>query len=113
MAESINFKVFQKDNFRLTIYYKDSNQEAVNLTDYDVTCTVRDSFGGKVVCAVADLDDGITLVEDEGKISINFTPEKTLKFTVPKAVFQVQVTDPDGIKDTIAYGVLNVEKAAV
>lgn len=113
MAESVNFNVFQGDNFRLKVYYKDSNQEAVNLTDYDVVCTVRDSFGGKTVCATAEIGDGITLTEAEGIIDINFTPSKTMKFTVPKAVFQVQITDPDGIKDTLTYGVLAVSKAAV
>lgn len=113
MADSINFNVFQGDSFQLKVVYKDSTGTPVDLTDYSAVCSVRDSFGGKTRCAQVEVGDGIEITNAEGLISINFSPERTLTFTVPKAVWQLQLIEPDGetIK-TIAYGVLSVQKAA-
>ena len=113
MAESVNFNVFQGDNFQLKVVYKDSNGDPVDLTDYSATCSVRDSFGGKTRCAQVEVGDGIEITNAQGLISINFSPARTMLFTVPKAVWQLQLVEPDGVTiKTIAYGVLSVQKAA-
>lgn len=114
MADTVNFNVIQGDNFQLNIFYKDSEGQPINLTNYNVKCEVRDSFGGKISCATAVPGDGITITPSTGKIAIDFVASKTIKFTVPKAVWQVQLIYPDGVtKKTIASGYLNVGKAAV
>lgn len=114
MAESANFSVFQGDSFILNITYKDADGNPVDLTDYGIACEVRDSFGGKTSAAIATLGDGIEVDLENAIISINFTPDKTKNFIVPKSVWQLQVTYPDAVtKKTIAYGVLDVKKAAV
>jgi hypothetical protein len=113
MASSVNFDLFQGDSFQLRVIYKDSNGDPVDLTDYSAVCSVRDSFGGKTRCAQVEVGDGIEIVNEEGLIIINFSPDRTLSFTVPKAVWQLQVIEPDGeTTKTIAYGVLSVQKAA-
>ena len=114
MTDSVNFDVFQGDNFVLNVYYKDSNGVPIDLTGYNVTCAVRDSFGGKTLCAQVLLGLGIDVTPEEGLISINFDQDQTKNFTVPKAVWQLQIEEPvNSIKKTIAHGVLRVEKAAV
>lgn len=114
MADAINFDVIQGDNFILNIIYRDSNGDPIDLTDYGVICAVRDSYGGKTLCAQASVDNGITLTPLDGLISINFSSAQTKNFTVPKAVWQVQIEEPlTSNKKTIAHGVVSVSKAAI
>ena len=114
MAESINLSVFQGDSLTLNVLYKDSLGSPINLDGYTAICEIRDSFGGKVSAAVATIGDGIEVDAELGKITINFSPDKTFRFIVPKSVWQLQIIYPDSTtKKTIAYGVIDVKKAAV
>ena len=114
MTDSVNLGLFQGDNFILNVYYKDPEGNPIDLTGYNVTCAVRDTFGGKILCAQVFIGFGIEITPETGLISINFNSDQTKHFTVPKAVWQLQIEEPDtSIKKTIAYGTLKVEKAAI
>mgnify|MGYP003336495586 CR=1 FL=1 len=67
MSDSINLSCFQGDNLILNIIYRDPNGNLIDLTGFDVLSSVRDQFGGKVLCAECSIDDGITIYDvDDG-----------------------------------------------
>lgn len=113
MAETINFEVIQGDTFVLDITYRDSSKNPVNMTGYTATFKVKDSPSGKVTCAVATTNDGIEIDELNGKVHVELTSEQTKKFTIPKAAYQLQITSPIGIKETLVSGWLSVSKAVI
>jgi hypothetical protein len=113
MATAVNFKVTQGDTFDIVVTYKDPNGDPVPLTDYTITSQVRDDFGGKILSASCTLGDGITVDEENGIINLSYSPNKTQKFTVPKAALQLQITSPVGKKTTLIYSYIHVDKAAI
>lgn len=114
MAESINFKVIQGDSFILHATYKDPQGNAIDLSDYDVMFRVRDQFGGKIICATAVKDNGITSEDwEQGSFRIELTPTQTKKFTVPKAAYQLQIISTSGIRTTLSSGIFSVEKGNI
>lgn len=112
MAESINFKIIQGDSFVLNAEYRDPNGTLINLSDYDVVFKVKDQFGGRITCAVASKTEGGITSDNwaNGTFRIELTPTQTKKFTVPKAVYQLQTISSTGIRQTLSYGTFSVEK---
>ena len=118
--ESVNLSCFQGDNLILNITYKDPNGEPIDLSDFQVLSSVRDTFGGKTLCAECNRDDGVTLFEVDGTngpvyagIRINYVPAKTDRFSFPKAAIQVKIVSPDNTEKTIMYGTIEVRKPTV
>ena len=103
--DSTNYKVTQGDTFRLKVTYTDPAGSPISLEGYTIRAEVKDRPGGKVLCAYSELGDGV-LVQDPatGVIEIEFSPAKTRKFYVPKAAYQVQITDQYGSKSTLVQG---------
>ena len=111
MAESVNFEVIQGDTFTLNVTYRNKDGSVVDLTGYNISFSVRDSLGGKVLCATCSIGDGIEFVDAlTGKFRLEVSPEKTRKFVVPRSVYQLQLISPSGIKTTVASGTFAVEK---
>lgn len=113
MADTINFEIIQGDTFSLDVVYNDSQGVPVNLIGHSVVFQVRDAPGGKIICATAVNDNGITISPYIGKISISLGSQQTKKFTIPKAAYQLQVTSPSGIKETLISGWISVSKAVI
>jgi hypothetical protein len=111
--EEVNFKVVQGDTFTIVVTYKNPNGSAINLTDFTARMDVRDKPGGKILCASATQNNnGITIDALNGKITIEFTPEQTKKFTLPSAAYQLQI-DNNGEKITLAQGYFQVSSAVI
>ena len=115
MIGSINFKVMQGDSFILRAEYKDPSGNLIDLSDHEVIFKVRDQFGGRVTCATASKEDGGITSDDwtSGQFRIELTPTQTKKFTVPKAVYQLQIVSSTGVKSTLSYGTFSVEKGVI
>lgn len=113
MADSMNFEIIQGDTFALDVIYKDADGDVVNLSGHTAVFQVRDTPGGKYVCASATIGNGITITPLAGKISVQLNPADTRKFTLPKAAYQLQVTSPSGIKETLISGWFSVSKAVI
>ena len=119
--ESVNLNCFQGDSLVVNITYKDPNGEPIDLSSYDVLSSVRDSFGGKTLCASCDLTDGITLFDVNNSngdpvpagIRVNYVPAKTDKFSFPKAAIQVKIVSQGGIEKTLMYGTIEVRKPTI
>lgn len=90
---STNFKITQGDSFLLQVTYKDQDDVAIDISGYNIVMEIKDKPGGKVLCASCTIGDGITLTDPQnGIFNINVSPEKTRKFTYPRASYQVQGT---------------------
>lgn len=114
MAESVNFKVIQGDSFILHADYKDPSGTPIDLSDFEVVFRVRDQFGGKVICATASKDSGITSEDwEQGHFRVELTPTQTKKFTIPTASYQLQIVSTGGIRTTLASGIFSVEKGNI
>jgi hypothetical protein len=108
-----NFNIIQGDSFSLQIVYKDSSGSAVNLTGYSPHMEIRDKPGGKILCASASLNDGITITSaSTGTIDILLSPTKTANFTIPKAAYQFQINS-SSTSITLLYGWFMVEKSVI
>lgn len=110
--ESVNFKIIQGDSFVLSAFYKDSDNNPINLSGYTAEFQVKDQPGGKVVCATATTSSGISIDAPNGKITVTLTSTQTKKFTIPRAAYQLQI-DSGTIKTTIATGWFEVEKGLI
>lgn len=113
MADTINFEIIQGDTFALDVTYNDSQGDPVNLIGHTAIFQVRNEPGGKIICATATDGNGITISPYIGKINISLGPVQTRKFTIPKAAYQLQVTSPSGIKETLLSGWISVIKAVI
>lgn len=112
MAETINFKIIQGDSFILNAEYRDPSGSLIDLTELDVVFKVRDQLGGRITCATASKSEGGITSDDwsAGKFRIELTPVQTKKFTVPTAVYQLQIISNSGIRNTLSRGTFSVEK---
>lgn len=108
----VNWKIVQGDTLNLRITYKDPLGNPINLSGYSVIFQVKDQPGGNVVCATAQLGNGITVDIPNGIIDVHLTSAQTKKFTVPKAAYQLQV-DPGSDATTIAIGWFEVQKGVI
>jgi hypothetical protein len=113
MADSINFDIIQGDSFVLDVIYKDAQGNIVNLSGHTAVFQVRDTPGGKFLCASATTGNGITITPLQGKINVQLGPVDTSRFTLPKAAYQLQVTSPSGLKETLLSGWFSVSKAVI
>lgn len=106
-----NFSIVQGDSFSLQILYKDSSGSAVNLSGYSAFMEIRDKPGGKILCATASVNDGITITSASGgQIDILLPSAKTNNFTVPKAAYQLKISSAS-TTTTLLYGWFLVDKS--
>jgi hypothetical protein len=110
--ESVNFQIIQGDSFVLAVVYKDAALIPIDLAGYTAEFQVKDTPGGKVVCATAITGSGIVIDAPNGKVTVTLTPAQTKNFTVPRAAYQLQLNSGT-IKTTIANGWFEVEKGLI
>jgi len=110
--QDTNFKIIQGDTLVLSVTYKDSNGDPVPLDGYTAEFQVRDTPGGKNLCASIDTTNGITIDTVNAIIKVTVSSDLTKKFTVPKAAYQLQVNSGTE-KTTLATGWLEVSKGVI
>jgi len=98
-----NFKVIQGDTWSLDIAYTDADNNPINISNYTILAEVKDTPGGRLLCATSTNGDGVEMINDGNynRFILTFNSAKTAKFNYPKAAFQVKVVDTD---DTILEG---------
>lgn len=109
MARTVNFEITQGDTFIINATYKDPEGNLIDVSTFDLVFQVANDFGGNIICATATNGNGITVDSETKIIKIMLTPEQTKKFTVPKSVYQLQMTQNDGTKITLAKGYFSVD----
>lgn len=108
-----NFEVIQGDTWTIDIYYTDSNDEPIDISQLNVLAEVKDKPGGHLLCASATSGDGIELIDfpnTNNAIRVTFTGEQTAKFNLPKSAFQIQVVET---KDTLLTGWFIVDAGVI
>lgn len=111
--QNTNFELIQGDTWSLDIYYEDSENNPINISNYSVIAEVRDKPGGSILCATADMQDGISLIDfpdTSNAVRVIFSPEKTFKFNLPKSAYQIKILETG---DTLLSGWINVEPGVI
>lgn len=110
--QNTNFEVIQGDTWSFDVYYEDKDGNPINISNYNVIAEVKDKQGGSILCASASIGNGITLIEDDNynAVHIEFSPEKTAKFNIPKSAYQVKIVETG---DTLLMGWINVEPGVI
>ena len=110
--QETNWDIIQNDTWSVNITVQDSLGDYIDFTDYTFEMEVRDKDGGKVVCATASINDGISIV-GPGNIYVELTPTKTKNFNFPKSKYQIQSVDSSGRRSTILSGWFNVRAGVI
>jgi hypothetical protein len=110
--QDTNFKIIQGDTLVLTVVYKDSAQNPINITGYTAEFQVRDIPGGKTICATVDTSNGIVIDGVNGKVTVTVSSDLTKKFTVPRSAYQLQINS-GSVKTTLATGWFEVQKGII
>jgi hypothetical protein len=110
--KEINYDVIQGDTWSIDITVQDETGAYINFNGYTFDLEVRDKEGGKILCAVAGLGDGIT-VPSLGKIHVELSSAKTAKFNFPKSKYQLQSIDSSNRRKTILTGWFNVKAGVI
>ena len=111
--QSTNFEVIQGDTWAIDIYYTDSNDAPIDISQFTVTAEVKDKPGGHMLIASSESGDGIELINfptTNNAIRVTFTGAQTAKFNLPKSAFQIQVNET---KDTLLSGWFIVEPGVI
>lgn len=112
--EEVNFQVVQGDTFSIRVTYEDSNNNPVDISDFDAKMDVRNEPGGRVLCASISNNDQITIDGTSGILDIEFLPSQTRKFTTPNAAYQLKIISTgNGQETTILKGYLAVSPAVI
>ena len=112
---STNFQVIQGDTWSIDIYYTDSDDTPINISNYRIVAEVRDKPGGSLLCASSSTDenDGIVLIDFpniNNAIKVTFNSDKTAKFNLPRSAYQIKVIETG---DTLLNGWLEVDAGVI
>ena len=108
-----NFELIQGDTWEISIYYEDVEGNPINISNYNVIAEVRDKPGGNILCANANMSDGISLINFpniNNAVKVIFTPEKTAKFNLPRSAYQIKVVETG---DTLLNGWIPVDPGVI
>ena len=111
--QQTTFDTIQGDTFAFDVYYTDAVDNPINISNYHVVAEVKDKPGGKILCAMADMNNGISLIDFpdvNNAVHISFSPAQTAKFISPKSAFQVKIVETG---DTLLVGWINVEAGII
>lgn len=99
-----NFRVVENDTWEFTVYLKDENQVAIDLTGTTVRLDVRTSHTASTVALALTEGDGLTVTDAEGKIVVS----KTAAVSDGDYVYDLQVVWATPRTKTYLYGQLKV-----
>lgn len=93
MATSYNISTYQGDFFQALLFVKDSNNNAINLSGYDIRGQVRSSYGSTGV--LLDLNPIVTS-HISGLINVSISSDVTKDIPVGTFVYDIE-RYPSGI----------------
>jgi hypothetical protein len=112
MAAQKNFEVDQNTTFEFSVEYKDSNNNAIDLTGATAKMQVRDVAGGtKLAFTLTSPNSGITITGHLGKINVKMTPAQTNKMFYPKSSYDLMITDSNGTKTKLLEGFMTLSRS--
>jgi hypothetical protein len=111
--QNTNFDLIQGDVWDIDIYYVDTEDNPINISTYSIIAEVRDKPGGELLCATANMQDGISLIDFpdiSNAVRVVFSPEKTSKFNLPKSAYQIKIVETG---ETLLSGWLMVDPGVI
>jgi hypothetical protein len=119
-ASKYDFSIEQGSSFRLSIIYKDDNNNIVNLTNYCARLTWKDSNGNIKIFSTTNIDDNdyhFTIDGPNGQILLLISSDTTNNYDFTTAKYDLEIQSPDdlyvaGGKQTlrILYGTIKLNK---
>jgi hypothetical protein len=111
---STNFKIIQGDTWSVDLYYTDSEDNPINISNYNLIAEVRDKPGGNMLCATASTaQESIVLVDfpnTTNAVRVTFTGDQTSKFNLPRSAYQIKVLET---QDTLLSGWLEIDPGVI
>jgi hypothetical protein len=112
MAGQKNFEVDQNATFTFITEYKDSSNNAIDLTGASAKMQIRDTKGGaKLAVTLTSPAGGIVIDGPNGKLTIKLTPTQTNKLFYPKSSYDIMVVDSNGNKIKLLEGFMTLNRS--
>ena len=112
MAGQKNFEVDQNATFNFITEYKDSSNNAIDLTGASAKMQIRDTKGGsKLAVTLTSPSGGIIIDGPNGKLTIKLTPTQTSKLFYPKSSYDIMVIDSNGNKIKLLEGFMTLNRS--
>ena len=95
-AGKYNFVIEQGTTLDLEIVYKDSNNDPINLTDYQGRMQIKDSIGGSTTyitlsSSIADDGTGLDIGGSDGTIGVFISANSSSALSFNKAVYDLEI----------------------
>ena len=91
-AGKYNIICDQGANYIDNIYYKDNDDNAIDMTGYSATLRISDSFGGTVIDTHTS-SDNLSVIGFLGLINVNIPAATTTGYTAGQYVYDLEVVD--------------------
>jgi len=117
-----DFTVVRGDTLRISLIWRDEDDDPVDLTGYGAVLEVRSEDGGSQLLALSSVDGRVVLGDEAGTIVATIAAEETQAFVTgdqppggpqPRLHYQVRVTDGVGRKTTVLKGRLILAYSAI
>ena len=104
MAAYSEIQVEQYATFSTTINVQDTTGAALNLFGYSVDSSIRRSYYSETS---TDFDVFVSGISN-GEITIAMTAANTANLTPGRSLYDVVITDSNGIKTRVVEGIVNI-----
>jgi hypothetical protein len=105
LASTYNINIDQGATYTLAISYKDSNNAAINLTNYTAAMQLRATYSSvDAVLSLSSPSNGIVITGATGLISITITDTQTAALSANSFVYDLEITSPSNVKTRLIQG---------
>ncbi len=106
-----NMTIEQGSTFKLALYWKNSANQPVPMSNYTAKMQIRASTGASVVLlelTSADSDQ-IQIYENQGAINLTIGYEQTQNLPPSVCVYDLEVTSPENVRTKLIKGRCRIE----
>lgn len=119
-ATQYDFNIEQGSSFKLTLVYKDSNRDIVDLTDWCARLIMKTNTDSSLVFETTNLDYSVykfSIDGPNGQLTLLIPADTTNNWTFKKARYDLELQSPDDLysgggkyTSRILYGNINIVK---
>ena len=106
-----NMTIEQGSTFKLALYWKNSANQVVPLTNYTAKMQIRASTGASVTLLELSSSDSdqIQINGNQGAINLTIGYAQTQNLPPSVAVYDLEVTSPEGVRTKLLKGRCRIE----
>lgn len=109
MADIYNTVIDQGATWQRVVIYNDSNGDPVNITNNTAAMQLRTSpMANTAVLTLSTQNGGITIVGNQGKLTITATATQTSNLKPQKYTYDLELYSPGGIVTRLMQGTILV-----